>query len=139
VISAIKIRNFKGIKSSQMLELDNFHVLVGPNGSGKSTFLESIEFIRDCLVRGPLAAVEGRVPEFRDLTFMRRGGPIEFDVHLRFHQPLGDKFRELHYRLVLMADEKLGVCVAEELLKGILPKAPGASRPGGVAPTGEDE
>jgi len=117
VIVAIKIRNYKGIRASPWLKLEPFHVLVGPNGSGKSTFLDAIEFVKACLVRGPMEAVEERAPDFRDLTFMRQGGPIEFDLHLHFFEPPFDKLGRLHYRVGLMADEKVGVRVSEELLE----------------------
>ena len=119
MITAIKIRNYKGIKESSWLELDPFHVLVGPNGSGKSTFLDAIEFVKSCLVSGPLAAVEQRVPDYRDLTFLRQGGPIEFDLRLRFFTPPGDASGALHYRLGLIADERLGIRVSEELLERV--------------------
>ena len=74
MIIGVKIRNYKGIAKSPLIELDSFHVLVGPNGSGKSTFLEAIKFVKDCVTESPLKAVERRVPEFRDLTFRRQGG-----------------------------------------------------------------
>src|SRR5580658_7858811 len=119
MITAIKIRNFKGIGKSPWLDLGPFHVLVGPNGSGKSTFLDAIEFVKSCLLNGPLVAVEQRVPEYRDLTFMRRGGPIEFDLRLRFDGPPGDSLGTLHYRLAVTSDERLGIRVSEEVLKRI--------------------
>ena len=117
MIAAIKIRNFKGIKRTPWIDLDSFHVLVGPNGSGKSTFLDAIEFVRACLVNGPRAAVEERAPEYRDLTFLRKGGPIEFDLLLRFFDPPRDALGTMHYRLGVTSDERLGVRVSEELLK----------------------
>ncbi len=117
MIAAIKIRNFKGIKRTPWIDLDSFHVLVGPNGSGKSTFLDAIEFVRACLVSGPRAAVEERAPEYRDLTFLRKGGPIEFDLLLRFFDPPRDALGTMHYRLGVTSDERLGVRVSEELLK----------------------
>jgi AAA15 family ATPase/GTPase len=58
VIVGIRIRNFKGIMRSPWLDLEPFHVLVGPNGRGKSTFLDAIEFVRDCVTDGPLRAVD---------------------------------------------------------------------------------
>lgn len=136
MIIAIKIRNYKGIKASPLLELDSFHVLVGPNGSGKSTFLDAIEFVKSCLVNGPAAAVEERVPEYRDLTFLRQGGPIEFDLHLRFFDSPGDALGTLHYRLAIASDERIGVKVSEESLKrirhhAVSPRA-GAKPPAGV-------
>jgi|ERR1017187_2180093 predicted ATPase len=140
MIVAIKIRNYKGIKRSPWLDLDPFHVLVGPNGSGKSTFLDAIEFVKSCLVSGPLAAVEQRAPEYRDLTFLRQGGPIEFDFRLRFVDPPGDALGTLHYRLAVASDERLGVRVSEELLKKVQPGTkPGAgNRLLGKTRTGSD-
>src|ERR1035441_10656159 len=107
----------KAIQKSPWISLNPFHVLVGPNGSGKSTFLDAIEFIKACLVDGPVKAVEQRAPEFRDLTFMREGGPIEFDLYLRFLEPPVNELGRLHYRVGFMADERLGVRVSEELLE----------------------
>ena len=127
MIVAIKIRNYKGIKSSPWLELDPFHVLVGPNGSGKSTFLDAIEFVKSCLTDGPLVAVEQRAPEYRDLTFRRQGGPMEFDLRLRFLDPPGDVLGTLNYRLAVTSDERLGIRVSEELLKRVRPHAVSSS------------
>jgi hypothetical protein len=129
MIVAIKIRNYKGIKSTQWLDLDTFHVLAGPNGSGKSTFLDAIEFVKSCLVEGPLAAVEQRAPEYRDLTFLRQGGPIEFDFRLHFLEPPADALGTLHYRLAVTADERMGVVVTEESLKRIQPATKAGSEP----------
>jgi predicted ATPase len=129
VISGIQIKNFKGIKHTPRLNLSNFHVLVGPNASGKSTFLDAIEFVKSCLKDGPLSAVESRVPDFRDLTFMRRGGEIEIDLYL----DLTDSITEqqpgslLHYRISVVSDEQLGVRVGDEFLER-LPQAGGKVR-----------
>jgi predicted ATPase len=127
MIVAIRIRNFKGIKSSPWIDLDTFHALVGPNGSGKSTFLDAIDFVKSCLTRGPLAAVEERAPEYRDLTFFRQGGPIEFDLRLRFPDPQGEALGDLHYRFGLLSDDRLGVRITEELLSKVPHRA--ASQP----------
>ena len=82
MIVGLSVENFKGIQKLDRLRLDSFHVLVGPNGSGKSTFLDAIDFVRSCLQHGPARAVEERVPDYRDLTFMRRGGPIQIGFYL---------------------------------------------------------
>ena len=118
MISAIQIKNFKGIRSMDRVELGPFHVLVGPNGSGKSTFLDAFEFVRSCLQNGPRKAVEDRVPEYRDLTFMRQGGPIEIDFWLDLNDSTSNhKDSVLHYRVTFVNDEELGVKVKEELLE----------------------
>ena len=119
MIASIKIRNYKAIKATRPIDLANFHVLVGPNGSGKTSVLDAIEFVKSCLIHGPAKAVEERAPEFRDLTFMRRGGPIEFDLTLQNVDGASETFASVHYRLSLVADERVGVRVAEELLEGI--------------------
>lgn len=116
MIAAVRIRNYKGIRETPWIDLDAFHVLVGPNGSGKSTFLDAIEFVKSCVVDGPLAAVEQRAPEYRDLTFMRKGGPIEFSFRFRFFGPPASSLGTLEYRLAVSWDDRLGVRVAEEVL-----------------------
>lgn len=119
MITGIRIKNFKSIQEiRKVLPLQRFHVLVGPNASGKSTFLDAIDFIRDCLESGPRKAVEQRVPEFRDMTYMRMGGTIELELWLDISDMLATQANNLiHYRLAVREDEKLGVSVEEELLR----------------------
>ncbi|MBF0181807.1 MAG: AAA family ATPase [Magnetococcales bacterium] len=118
MISGISIRNFRTIRElSPPLELDRFHVLVGPNGSGKSTFLDAIDFVRDCLLMGPQKAVEARVAEFRDLTWMRQGGVIEIGLWLDIGQLIEQqKDNLLNYQLKIQEDDTHGVCVGDEIL-----------------------
>lgn len=118
MIVGVSVKNYKVIRSLRSLSLGRFHVLVGPNASGKSTFLDAIDFVRDCLAKGPLGAVEDRVPDLRDLTFMRRGGNIEIELWLDLGSQLeGQKDSLLQYRLVLRAHEAMGVCVDRESLQ----------------------
>jgi hypothetical protein len=118
MIVGVSVKNYRVIRSLRSLPLGRFHVLVGPNASGKSTFLDAIDFVRDCLVKGPRAAVEDRVPELRDLTFMRRGGNIEIELWLDLAASLADhKDSLLQYRLALREDDALGVCVEDESLR----------------------
>jgi len=119
MITGIRIKNYKAIKEiTEVLPLQRFHVLVGPNASGKSTFLDAIDFVKDCLEFGPRKAVEKRVPEFRDITYMRMGGTIELELWLDIGEMLATQVNNLiHYRLAVREDEKLGVCVEEELLR----------------------
>lgn len=127
LIAAIQIRNFKGIENSRRLNLSSFHVLVGPNGSGKSTFLEALDFVRACLADGPRAAVESRVPDFRDLTFQRKGGRIEVLLQLRVEGAAESTAGNLTYSLKIEAHPEAGVRVADELLQFREPA--GAGRP----------
>ncbi|MBF0165330.1 MAG: AAA family ATPase [Magnetococcales bacterium] len=119
MISGIMIRNFRSIRElDPPLKLDRFHVLVGPNGSGKSTFLDAIDFVRDCLLEGPQKAVESRGAEFRDLTWMRQGGTIEIGLWIDIGQLLEDqKDSILNYQLKIIEDPTHGVSVSEEILR----------------------
>jgi len=119
MLVGITIRNFKAIQALENLPLAPFHVLVGPNGVGKTTFLDAVDFVRDCLTQGPEKAVSARgVADFHDLTWMRQGGAIEVELWLDLSEPLSvQKNNLLHYRLAIHQDPDLGVCVAEEALK----------------------
>ena len=103
MIVGLTIRNFRSIREIVDLPLRDFHVLVGPNGSGKTTFLDAIDFVRDCLVMGPAGAVEARnINDFNDLTWMRRGGAVEIAVWLKLG-PQGSDLPEflLKYRILV--------------------------------------
>lgn len=123
MIAGITVKNYKAIKSLVNLPLNRFQVLVGPNASGKSTFLDALQFVKDCLEHGPQKAVEKRAPEFRDLTFMRQGGPIEIELWLDMGNVLdSQQGKLLLYRLCVAEDEQLGVRIDDEILKEFLKK-----------------
>lgn len=119
MIIGLTIKNYKGICELINLPLSGFHVLVGPNGVGKTTFLDAIDFVRDCLVQGPSAAVETRhIADFNDLTWLRRGGVIEIELWLDMSAQRPELTESvLNYRLAIRADATMGVCVEEELLR----------------------
>lgn len=119
MIVGLTIKNFKGIRAVVDLPLSSFHVLVGPNGVGKTTFLDAIDFVRDCLAHSPAMAVESRhIADFSDLTWLRKGGVIEIEMWLDLSNQLPSAADELfHYRLAIRQDAKLGVCVDDEQLR----------------------
>lgn len=118
MIIGLTIKNFKGIREIVNLPLSRFHVLVGPNGAGKTSFLDAIDFVRDCLAQSPAAAVESRhIADFNDLTWMRQGGVIEIELWLELSDLLPASHEHVfHYRLAIRQDAKLGVCVDGEQL-----------------------
>lgn len=118
MIRQIRIRNYKGFRDTGLIHLSPFHVLVGPNGSGKTTFLEAIDFVRSCLLLGPSKAIENLAPEYRDLTFERKGGPIHIELFLDPPENAGSGML-LRYLLEVRDDRSLGVAVAEEELKRV--------------------
>ena len=62
--------------------LTSFQVLIGPNASGKSTFLDVVAFLADVVQEkeGVATAVANRVPDVRDLYWMRQGDAFELTV-----------------------------------------------------------
>jgi len=114
----VSISNYRSIKKmDRPLDLSRFHVLVGPNASGKSTFLDAIDFVRDCLLHGPRKAVEQRVPEYRDLTWMRQGGVIIIILEFCIGQDTENaKLRNIYYYLSIHEQDLSGICVKEERL-----------------------
>lgn len=118
MIVGLTIRNFKGISAIENLPLSSFHVLVGPNGVGKTTFLDAVDFVRDCLVQGPAAAVESRhIADFNDLTWMRRGGAIEIELWLDLSEQRPELAGSLlSYRLIVQQDEDRGIFIYSENL-----------------------
>jgi len=135
VITGLTLRNFKGVQSlyaspgagppvavlgeRPALPLSRFQVLVGPNGVGKTTVLDAIDFVCDCLTYGPGFAVELRgIADFKDMTWLRKGGPIKIDLWLDLAAELPTLAESiLLYRLAVRQDDKLGVCVEEEALR----------------------
>ncbi|OFY99481.1 MAG: hypothetical protein A3K10_06085 [Bacteroidetes bacterium RIFCSPLOWO2_12_FULL_31_6] len=44
-IHSIKIQNFKSIKETDEIRLNNLNILIGPNGAGKSNFISFFKFL----------------------------------------------------------------------------------------------
>ena len=45
-IKSVEIQNFKSIKDSGVIELNNINILIGANGSGKSNFIKFLYFLK---------------------------------------------------------------------------------------------
>ena len=71
------------------------------------------------MAQSPAKAVESRhIAEFNDLTWMRQGGTIEVELWLDFSDQLPTLAESLiNYRIAIKQDQKLGVCVDDEILR----------------------
>jgi hypothetical protein len=81
MIARIEALNYRCLRFVAQ-DLEPFHVLVGPNASGKSTFLDVFALMSDLISVGPHGAIAERVPDFRDLVWMRQQGHFEVAVEL---------------------------------------------------------
>ncbi|MCS6844577.1 MAG: AAA family ATPase [Caldilineales bacterium] len=112
--------------------LTPFQVLIGPNASGKSALLDVIAFLSD-LVRekeGVAAAVAARVPDVRDLCWMRRSDAFELAVEAAIpralHTQRNGAYSHVRYevRIGLHPEtQELGILAEALWLKGEAPNA----------------
>ena len=96
MISRIEALNYRCLRFVAQ-DLDPFHVLVGPNASGKSTFLDVFALMSDLISMGPEGAVAERVPDFRDLVWMRQQGHFEVAVEVSIPEDRRETFRNGGY------------------------------------------
>lgn len=101
MLRTVEILGFRAIRYAK-IDLRAFQVLVGPNASGKSTFLDALLLVRDILTAGLERALHGdprfdiarRVADPRDVTWMRRGGPLEIALTFDLPQHVRAKLKE---------------------------------------------
>lgn len=51
MLSKLKVKNFRSL-ADVAVDITDINILFGPNGAGKSTFLDTLWFLRDCVVNG---------------------------------------------------------------------------------------
>lgn len=98
MIRRVRIRNFRALRSVDV-RLDRFHLLIGANASGKSTFFDALTFLRDILVSdlpravfgAPTLGIAARCADPRELTWQKKGEPIEFAVELALPESVKEK------------------------------------------------
>jgi ABC-type transport system involved in cytochrome c biogenesis ATPase subunit len=96
MIARIEALNYRCLRFVAQ-DLNAFHVLVGPNASGKSTFLDVFALMSDLITLGPDGAVAERVPDFRDLVWMRQLGHFEVAVEVSIPDDRREPFRNGGY------------------------------------------
>jgi len=77
MITRIEVKNYRSLFDVSQ-ELKPFQILIGPNATGKSTFLDVVSFVGDIVRFGVKEGCNKRSKNFLDLTFNKKGGPIEF-------------------------------------------------------------
>ena len=92
MIARIEALNYRCLRYVAQ-DLEPFHVLVGPNASGKSTFLDVFALMSDLISLGPDGAVGERVPDFRDLVWMRERGHFEVAVEVSIPEDRRENFK----------------------------------------------
>jgi predicted ATPase len=84
-IESIRLKNFKAFKSTEMVDIPHFCVLVGANGSGKSTLFQVFAFLKEALASNVHTALIklGGSKGFREVRSRNSSGNIEIEVKFR--------------------------------------------------------
>ncbi|MBC8181404.1 ATP-binding protein [candidate division KSB1 bacterium] len=115
MIKRVEALYYKGFKYIAP-ELMNYNILVGPNASGKSSLLDIFIFLKDVLNESPVAAVEKRCSNFRELIWNQ--GRNYFELALEFHVPpeMNNLYTSARYEISLTYSDKDGIIIDNENL-----------------------
>ncbi len=82
-VLTLRVRNYRALKSVDLLNLTPLTVLLGPNGSGKSTVFDVWDFLSECFLYGLRHAWDrrGRASEIRT-----RGEPGPVSIDIRYQE-----------------------------------------------------
>lgn len=121
MITRIAAKNYRSLRHISRT-IKPFQILVGPNASGKTTFLDVVKLMGDVVQLGVDKAVRSRTDNFYDLTFARKGGPIELAVECAIPESIRTKLNgngsmdALRYELHLDELEREGLSIVGERL-----------------------
>ncbi|MCC6552077.1 MAG: AAA family ATPase [Polyangiaceae bacterium] len=112
MITLVEARGFRCLELVRQ-PLAPFQVLAGPSGRGKSALLDVIAFLGDLMARGPEAAVRERADGFADLTWRRKGAPVEIAIEAAIPEAVRARlasatFETLRYEVALALDDATG-------------------------------
>ncbi|XWX03120.1 AAA family ATPase [Aggregatilineales bacterium SYSU G02658] len=104
MLTRIETLNYRALRHIRQ-DLQPFQVLIGPNASGKSSFIDIVGFIADIITRPSLLeAVRLRVPDFRDLTWMKSSTWFELAIEAQIPHDIAKDYRYLRYEIRLGED-----------------------------------
>ncbi|MDY6991429.1 MAG: AAA family ATPase [Pseudomonadota bacterium] len=110
-LEALKVENFRALKSLELNKLTPMTVFLGPKGSGKSTTFDVFAFLSECFTLGLRRAWDKR-GRFRELRTRGNEGPIVFE--LKYRETTGSPV--ITYHLAINETTK-GPIVEEEWLQ----------------------
>lgn len=112
-IDAIKIKNFRALKSVELKNLSNYCVFVGANGVGKTTIFNVFQFLKNAMETNITKALIklGGVKGFQEVRSSGETGNIEIEIKFYSHEIK----RRITYKLSISEENKKAV-VEEEVL-----------------------
>lgn len=104
-IEAIRLKNFKAFRDTEMRDMPRMCVVVGANGSGKSTLFDVFGFLKDALTDNIQKALSKR-GGFQEVHSRDSEGPIEIEI--KFRVPLSESRRKPLITYLLSINEENG-------------------------------
>ena len=105
----IEIENFKGISTTQVIDLKPITLLFGPNSAGKSTILQSLHYMREILERGnadPDQTIAGGLIDLGGFATLVHGHDLNRAIKLKVFIDIRDD--QGNERLPLNSGGRLG-------------------------------
>lgn len=114
-IEAIRLKNFKAFRNTEMRDIPRMCVVVGANGSGKSTLFDVFGFLKDSLTDNIQKALSKR-GGFHEVHSRDSQGPIEIEIKFRVPLPKSKRKPLITY-LLSINEEKGRAYVERETLR----------------------
>lgn len=97
-IESIRLKNFKGFRDAEMLNIPRLCVVVGANGSGKTTLFDVFGFLKDCLVYNARQALQAR-GGFQEVLSRGAASDESIEIEIKFRMEIASRDRLVTYWL----------------------------------------